>query len=163
MAHARALLFFLAQDFSSDLRTHLQPWNTSCMFMHVWICMDICAGAHACRGVRLTSGVFCGCPELADSVYLASLLWGSLLFLTSPSPSHAGITGRLLHQHSHRWQGAKLWVLTLEWYMLHPLNHFPRFLGSFFDSVFFFSQAKLNHSAASPGGSLQLILEKACP
>lgn len=137
-------------------RTHLQPWNISCMFMSVWICMDICAGAHACRGLSLTLGVFCGCPELADSVYLASLLWGSLLFLTSPSPSHAGITGRLLHQHLHGWQGAKLWVLTFEWYTLHPLNHFPRFLGSFL--ILFFSQAKLNHSAASPGGSLLLIL-----
>lgn len=31
------------------------------VFMHVWICMDICVGVHARRGLRLTSGVFCGC------------------------------------------------------------------------------------------------------
>lgn len=84
MSHARGLLFFLARDCHSDLRIHLQPWNTSCvfvvvcMYVYIWVCVQVHMHTEVdFRGLSWMPCIYifsCLKPELADSLSLPSHL-----------------------------------------------------------------------------------------
>lgn len=97
MPHARGLLFFLTQDCFSDLRTHLQPQNTSCVFV-VYACMYIYGYMFKCTCLQSSKVDFrdllwllsiyifsCVKPELEDSFSPSSQLALKIFFVPTTS------------------------------------------------------------------------------